>query len=391
MIFKIIKRRFFEKVINYFKSKTERRMMENLRFVSKKKGKKKVAYVIGRFSPAHKGHIRFICWLLTIFDEVIIGLGSCYEVGRLRHPLLAFQREKIILLSLRAKGVDESRVRFVHLQDFKNQEDGWMKWWKHITSIPGIEEVTHFVTGNEGEILKEIRRRGLKTGFDFINPEKEMPKEFAFPYHATDLRNAILENDLRLYEEIAAFGTRALLNVQDVLAALNGNARTFVPGRQAVDLILFNEYRGGDLEVVCGYRKQDKDDFPGCIAIPGGGIDDYENSMDAGVREFGEETGIKPKIIDRAYEPTHVVVEGFNAKMHFVGLFGEDGDDQGGSNGGSSQVSVIKTQMDPAILRRVIKSKSDLERVDLRPVRLVLEEGLAFSQNDMVLAAMKMF
>ncbi|MFC1638244.1 adenylyltransferase/cytidyltransferase family protein [Patescibacteria group bacterium] len=363
--------------------------MGNLRFIPQTKGKKKVAYVIGRFSPTHKGHIRFICWLLTIFDEVIIGLGSCYEVGRSRHPLLAFQREKIILLSLRAKGIDESRVRFVHLQDFKNQEDGWMAWWRHITSIPGIEDVTHFVTGNEDEILKEVRRRGLDTGLKFVNPEKDMPKEFAFPYHATDLRNAILNNDLRLYEEIAAFGTKALLGVDDVLASLNGNARTFVPGRQAVDLIHLNQYGNGELDVVCGYRKKEKEDFPGCVALPGGGIDVYENPVDATLRENKKETGIGIQILDRAYEPTHVMVEGVFAKMHFAGLFGEDGDDRGGSKGGSSQVFYIKTQMDPMILRRVMKSESDLEKVDLRPIRWTLGEGLAFTQNNMVIAALK--
>lgn len=365
--------------------------MANFRLDIRNKKGKMVAYTPGRFRPTHQGHVNYICWLLIIFDEVIIGIGSCYETGRSRHPFLAFQVEKALLLSLRNEGIDESRLRFVHLQDFKKQKNGFMKWWEHITSIPGIEDVTHFVTGNEEEILNVVREKGLDPGWEFVNPERDMPREFGFPYHATDLRKAALDNDLKLYCKIAAYGTRAVLNPQDVIDSVNGNSRTFVPGRQAVDLILINENERGDLEVVCGYRKKYKDDFPGWLAIPGGGIGDYENPMDATLREFEEETGIDIRILDRAYEPTHVSVEGEFAKMHFLGLFGENGDARGGSKGGSSQVFEIKTRMDPERLRRVITSKSDLEKVDLRPVQWVSEKGLAFSQSDMLTAALQKF
>jgi len=53
--------------------------------------------VPGRFSPPHRGHILMFSYLLEIFDEVIIGIGSCYEVGTARYPLLAHFREKMIL------------------------------------------------------------------------------------------------------------------------------------------------------------------------------------------------------------------------------------------------------------------------------------------------------
>jgi cytidyltransferase-like protein len=65
---------------------------------------KKKALFIGRFAPPHKGHIEAIINLASEFDEVVIGLGSCYEVGSPRHPFQAVYREKMILFSLYETG-----------------------------------------------------------------------------------------------------------------------------------------------------------------------------------------------------------------------------------------------------------------------------------------------
>jgi hypothetical protein len=191
-----------------------------------------VAYTVGRYTPPHKGHINYFRGLLAKHYHLIIGIASCYESGTFRHPLLAFLREKMIHYSLVNAGIDMKRVSFVHLQDFFNDWDGW---WRHVTSIPDFNKVTHFVTGNEKEVLSEIRKRGIKTGFEIINPEKDMPLEFQFPYHATDLRKAIVENNYDLFLKIAASGTVALMGHVDGFAGIRramDNAGTrFIPGR----------------------------------------------------------------------------------------------------------------------------------------------------------------
>lgn len=347
---------------------------------------KTVAYAIGRFSPPHKGHILFLKWLLRRFDELIIGIGSCYEVGSSRHPLLAFFREKMLLESLIREGIDPARISFVHLQDFV---DDWNGWWRHVTSIPGIERVTHFVTGNEEQIIGEMRRRNIRLPFALVNPENEIPAELSFGYHAKDLRAAIGRNDYILFRQIAASGTVALMgNVggfAGIREALSDNGTRFVPGRQAVDLIVTCRAR----EVLCGYRRPDKVNFPRWLATPGGAIHDYESPLDGATREFQEETGLIVEIVARQLEPAHVLVEGVLSEMRFVGLFGTDDQNLGGAEGGSSQVFHIDLDVDPEVFTSRLKSNSDLEQVAFRPVAEVLAKGLAYQQDEMLRTALR--
>lgn len=353
-----------------------------------------VAYTIGRFSPSHKGHIRYFLWLLSNYDRLIIGIGSCYEVGNARHPLLAFFREKIIRRSLINASVDMHRVSFVHVQDFKNDWDGW---WRHINSIPGIEMVTHFVTGNEIDILKVIDEKNIKIPYAFINPEKEMPLEFTFPFHATDLRNAIVKGDYKMFKEIAAFGTIDLMGhvggFSGIRAALNNNGTNFIKGRQAVDLIVTCRKKGVGYFVLTGVRRKDKENFPGCLAVPGGAIKNYENPMHAAIRELEEETGLEVKLVDESLEPAHVIVKGKNpiiSELKFVKLFSTDDKSLGGNQGGSSQVFCIHLDCDKKEFDGILRSRSDLKNVRFRTEKYLLKKGLAYQQNEMLKEALKL-
>jgi len=354
-----------------------------------------VAYTIGRFNPAHKGHILYFLWLLSRFDRLIIGIGSCYEVGSPRHPLLAFFREKIIRLSLLAANADMSRVSFVHLQDF--ELDNWDGWWRHVNSIPGVENITHFVTGNEKDILDVIKKKGIKTRFDFINPEKEMPSEFLFPYHATDLRKAIADGDYELFRKIASFGAIILMShaggFSGMREALQGNGTRFIPGRQTVDCVVTCRGKNGRPLVLSGFRKKNKENFPGYFAIPGGAIETYENPMRAAIRELEEETGLKVEFADDSLEPAHVIVRGKSpiiSELKFVKLFSTENPKFGGNQGGSSQVFCIHLDCEKEMFGGMIRSDSDLEKVSFRSARYLLRKKLAYQQGEMLKKALKL-
>lgn len=347
-----------------------------------------VAFVPGRFTPEHKGHNFTFTWLLSKYDRVIIGICSCYEMGSVRHPLLAFVREKMVAKSLKNSGVDMHRITFVHIQDFV---DNWDGWWNHIISIPGFDTVTHFVTGNEKDILSEIKKRNLTLPFEFVNPEKEMPKKDIFPYHATDMREAIMKGDYDLFEEIAATGTLDLMGsiggFEAIRSAVGNTAQKIVPGRQTVDMVVLG-YIDNILHVLCGRRKMSKTDFPGYLAIPGGGIDDYENPLDAVGRETDEETNFIYKIVNRHVEPTLIVCGTYITELKFVGLFGSNDESLSGTQGGSSQVFMINMGDLKKNFQGELLSNSDLEEVDFRPVDQVLKVGLAYQQNEMLNSAM---
>jgi nicotinamide mononucleotide adenylyltransferase/8-oxo-dGTP pyrophosphatase MutT (NUDIX family) len=344
------------------------------------------AFFPGRWCPPHEGHIRDFVEALSKYDRIIIGMGSCFEVGRPRFPLLAFFREKMIRWSLVDRGIDLDRVSFVYLQDFNL----WDEWWKHITSIPGIESVDYLVTGNEVEILAEIKKRNLKLPFELVDSEKEFNVDF--PYHATDLRKAIADGNYEAFKKIAASGTLALMgNVGGfggIREALRGQAAQFVPGRQAVDMIITCKGRDGEPLVLCGYRSREKENFPGCLGLPGGAVDKYENPMNAAVRELREETGLEVVIKNSYLEPAHISINGMITELRFVGLFGTPDLSKGGNQGGSSQVFHINLDATPESFAGQLKSESDLDDVDFRPVGQVLGAGLAYQQNEMLRKAL---
>lgn len=349
----------------------------------------KVIFIPGRFNPPHKGHISVFEWLLSISDRLVIGIGSCYEVGTARHPLLAIFREKMILASLAQKGLDISRIAILHLPDFND----WDEWWKFIAALCREKGVTHFATGNEKDILGVMQEKGITAPFALINPEKELPQRYQFTYHATDMREAIARGDYNLFKKIAAPGTSDLMgNVggfPGIRMAMEADAclPKFNPGRQAVDLIVLSG--NGEKYVLCGKRKKNKEDFPGKLALPGGAIDLTESPMDAAVRELYEEAGLEVKIVGRHYEPAHVLVQGnIISEMRFLKLFSSADPKRCGNQGGSSQAFLINLDKQPDYFRD-LKSESDLEEVAFRPVEQALKEGLAYQQNEMVKMALK--
>jgi nicotinamide-nucleotide adenylyltransferase len=360
---------------------------------------KKKALFVGRFAPPHKGHIEAIIKLVSEFDEVLIGLGSCYEVGSPRHPFLAVYREKMILLSLHEMGCDLSRIKIAHVQDFKDFE----QWIEHILILVKKEQITHFVTGNEKDILNVLKEKNMKLDLDFINPELGS----IVPYHATDLRKAIVEGDYNKFLEIAAPGTIALMGsvngFQGIREAIENDAPQFYGGRQTVDVVLtLSEKlrsRGGQDYykdyVLCGTRpdKDKKKEFPNYLGIPGNAIETFESPLNAAVRTLKEKANLDVELLDMQFEPSPISITFSKTRiittMSFLKLFNSSDIRLAGSEGGSSQCYHIPLYGGIEEFNRYISDTKDLS--DLKFIRIedALAEGLAYEQTGMVLAASK--
>ncbi len=347
---------------------------------------KKVVYTVGRYTPPQRGHINYFKWLLSIYDRLIIGIGSCYTVGENRHPLLAFMREKMILNSLIAEGVDQSRVSFFHLPDF----DEFEGWFENIISIPSIRDVTAFATGNEEDILKEFRKKGIDLMFKLINPEKDMPTHLNFPFHASDLRNAIANGNYSLFNKIAAPGTIALMShsggFNGIREAMENKAIGFVSGRQTVDMIVILRRKNEEPYVLCGIRSNPNKRFYQHIGLPGDAIADYENPMDAAIRALLIKTGIDVKILARHLEPSHVMINNKIFDMKFLGLFSAVDKSLAGDKGGSSQAFCIELD---DIKMMTIQDSVELTQVQFRPIKKVLKQKMAYQQKEMLEKALK--
>lgn len=357
-------------------------------------------FMQGRFNPPQKAHVFIGKWVLEEkVEKLVIGISSSFEWGNERHLFLAYQREKMFAKSLRDAGVDMSRVIFLHIPDCTRHEDkekNWDEWWEQNGIIFQKYNITHYITGNSKDILEPLAKRNLQVPFEIINPEKWMPKKYRFPYHASDMREAMARGDYAKVLEIAASGTVDFMGIWGgftlLREVLDGRGKIIVPGRQAVDLIVTCFGRvPSEIMVACGRRAMWKECFPGCLGLSGGGIDDFENPLDAAVREGIEELGLPIVILNRYAEPTHVLVGNqYICEMRFVGLFGSPNPELGGNQGGSSQVFHIHVNTSWKNLASFLRSESDLDEVAFRPVLDVLQEGLAYQQSDMLRKALQM-
>ncbi|HBC93935.1 MAG TPA: hypothetical protein DCZ10_13835 [Pelotomaculum sp.] len=343
-----------------------------------------VAFALGRYAPPHKGHIETLVNLSKLHDKVIIGIGSCFELGTPRHPLLALFREKMIAASLVHERVDPAKYEFVYLQDF----DVFALWFDHVMTIAKRKGTTHFVTGNKETVLDPCKDYSVVLPFEHINPETLS----SYSFHSTDLRNAIMRGDYKSFVEMAAFGTAQLMGSIDGFNGLrrtsNGCIQGFKPGRQTVAVVfLLTDACYSRTYLLCGNRKMDKKYFPGYLALPGGAINDYESPLDACLRELAEETGIKSKVFNNTIEPAHILIQADNmnimAETRFLNLFSSADSHVIGSYGGSSQVFLINVVgYNPSIFDKTLRSNAELDHVRFEPLPITF--SMAYMYSEMV-------
>lgn len=353
----------------------------------------KKAFFIGRFTPPHKGHIKAIENLIENFDEVVIGIGSCYEVGTERHPFLALFREKMLLNSLKN---NLHKIKIVHIKDF----DTFEEWINSILEISKQLNITHFVSGNEKDILSVLKEKNIELPFEFINPELKSD----IPYHATDLREAIKEGNYEKFIEIAADGTVELManinGFNGLREALENNGESFFSGEQTVDLVFTINEKHKYLNnktyykkyLLCGLRSDKKENFPNQLGLIGTKIKNFESPLDAVIRAVNEKTNIKLTLLNNTLEPAHVMLEYNDLKiiteLKFLGLFNTNDIRYTGNNGGSSQCFTINIDTNHELFKN-IKHSEDFKNLEFILINEAIDLNLAYEQTKMVMMANK--
>ena len=346
----------------------------------------KTALFIGRFAPPHKGHINAIIKMLKEYDKLILCLGSCYESGSSRHPLLAVFREKMILLSIVQAGGDLSKIKVVYLQDY----DTFDMWIADVLEIAKQNNITHFITGNKEDILDVLNDKGIALPFQFVNPEDDSD----IPYHATDLRNAIAHGDYDKFSEIASSGTQLLLGSVDGLNgirnALDNSGRVFYKGRQTVDLVFTIQEKFEQANnipyfktyVLCGQRPANKADYPNYLGLVGDEIHKFESPINAALRVLREKTGIEAELKSNISEPAIITIDSDEGKIladiRFLQLYNSKL--YAGTQGGSSQAFHINLNCHHHDFDNIL-AKSGFKFI---PASDAIEQGLAYQQTDML-------
>lgn len=362
--------------------------------------KKKVVATIGRFMPIHNGHKNFLVKLAREYDKVIVMIGSAYEGESIRYCITATEREKMISAIFKAEGIPKNKVVILPMEDKPTFEE----WLDDVLEICDRYRVTHFCTGNQEDILDVLDKKGIKLNMDFINPEADT----TFPYHATDIRNMIISGEYDKLENLIPNETKPILfryTFKEILAASENRGISFVKGRQTVDLILMvKDINDGNIYVLLGSRPHNKKDFPGALALPGGSIRKYETAINAAVRNFFVETGIKIYMIDNSLEPAIVrfsnVPNTNLEQLHMVGIYGSHDESLNGSRGGSSQCFALLVEDDINKFKKIISPSAGLKnvqfyclnKIDSQYIKINGSEyvKLAFQHADMLQKAMWM-
>ena len=351
----------------------------------------RVVAVIGRWMPIHNGHKAFLIKLAREFDKIIVMIGSCYESGTQRNCISAVEREKMLRAIFKREGISTEKYEIIPIPDVET----FKQWIDTVRKVCNLKGVTHFCTGNKEDILNVLEQKGEKLGFEMINPEDDSD----FPYHATDIRKLIIEGKYEELEKMIPEEIKPILfryTFKEILATSKNCGIKFVPGRQTVDMILLiRNTLDGKIYVLLGKRSMSKVDFPGYLALPGGGIDEFETPTDAAIREFREETGLELQMLDNSLEPAIVrfknVPNSNLEQMHIVGIYSSDDENIAGTRGGSSQCFGVFVEDELYKYKEYLKPSGDLTEVDFYEINDAISKGLAFQHEEMIGKALVMF
>lgn len=351
---------------------------------------KVVSATVVRLQPLHNGHKQFLVkWARK--GKIIVMIGSCYENGEERNCIPASEREKMVRAVFKRAGISESQFDIITQEDTETFDE----WIGNVKEACNMYGVTHFITGNQEDILDVLKQRGESLGAEMINPEEDSD----FPYHATDIRKLIIDGNYEELDKLIPDEVKPILfkyTFKEIIAASRNQGIKFVPGRQTVDVILLvRNTIDGKVYVMLGKRSNKKVDFQGYLGLPGDEIKKFETPMKAAIRAFKKVTGLEIKMLDNSLEPAIIrfsnVLESNLEQMHIIGIYSAEDESLAGSRGGSSQCFGIFFEDDISKYEKHIHSEDDaVTDVKFYEVSQVLKEGLAYQQTEMLEKAIAM-
>lgn len=343
-----------------------------------------------RLMPLHNGHKQFLIkWAKR--GKVLVMIGSCYENGTDKNCIPASEREKMVRAVYKAEGISEEHYEIINLEDTETFDE----WIFNVKEACQKYGATHFLTGNQKDILEVLEKRNEKLDLEIINPENDTD----FPYHATDIRKMIIDGDYEKLDGLIPNEVKPILfrnSFREIIAASRNQGIKFVQGRQTVDIILLiRNTLDGKVYVLLGKRSLDKVDFPGYLGLPGSDIHKFETPIQAAIRACKETTGLQIELLDNSLEPAIIRFENVSKsnleQMHIVGIYSSEDEKMAGTRGGSSQCFGVFIEDDISKYENFINPHKDLSDVRFYEIGDAMKKGLAYQQSEMIEKAISMF
>lgn len=116
--------------------------------------KYRLALIVGRFQPFHKGHLFLIKKALEKAEKIVIGIGSANIIDE-NNPIDFETRKKIIKAVVYKEKIEDRLIKVVSLDDFFDDK----KWLKNLKKQVGKFEIA---LGNNNWTNKILKNAGYK-------------------------------------------------------------------------------------------------------------------------------------------------------------------------------------------------------------------------------------
>lgn len=268
-----------------------------------------IAY-IGRFEPAHLGHIATMQAALEQANRLVVVIGSHNTPRDIKNPWTAPEREEMIRASLTE--VENARISFVYAENRLYSNTFWAR---------NVEKMVNEVVATFNFINPSIaiigNGKGDKATAEYVNlfkKWKRIPMECIrlgdMPLHATKIRELIFTGHLGFIQHAVPEGVYRYIRefaytqeFTDLCAEYDFHVNEEKKYEQ-VPYGSYTRYTADAVVVQSGHVlliRRAKAPGKGLWALPGGHVEQTETAFEAALRELDEETAInlQKEILER--------------------------------------------------------------------------------------------
>lgn len=232
--------------------------------------KKEFGVFIGRFQPAHEGHIHAIGVASTQVHKLLVLIGSANKARSIKNPWTYTERVQLLRTKLRSAGIEN--VEFLPINDYPYNDEQWISDVKVTVRSRTIYEPVLFGHSKEGNnYLKWFPEWSFREIQAVYRLNATQVREKMFQLNSPEMPETV-RDDWKFYQR-----EKELFANYPFPETLNFNCSDAVLVCQGKVLLIERKHAPGR----------------GAWALPGGFKNAKENFLDCAIRELMEETNVR--------------------------------------------------------------------------------------------------